>query len=134
VGQIATAVWQDATAGDFTTANSIGKSLYTSGVVPGGTNGLFIAGTNAATTVTTALTTTFTGNLTGSVGSVTGAVGSVTGAVGSVTGLTAADVGAIKAKTDSLTYTVANVLDANVQRINDVVITGDGQVGTEFGV
>jgi hypothetical protein len=73
VAQIATAVWQD------------GKSLYTSGVVPGGTNGLFIAGTNAATTVTTALTTTFTGNLTGSVGSVTGAVGSVTGAVGSVT-------------------------------------------------
>lgn len=69
---IATGVWQDATAGDFTTASSIGKSLYTSGVVPGGTNGLFIAGTNAATTVTTSLTTTFTGNLTGSVGSVTG--------------------------------------------------------------
>jgi hypothetical protein len=77
--QIATGVWQDATAGDFTTASSIGKSLYTSGVVPGGTNGLFIAGTNAATTVTTSFTTTFTGNLTGSVSSVTGAVGSVTG-------------------------------------------------------
>lgn len=43
-------------------------------------------------------------------------------------------VDAIKAKTDPLTYTVANVLDANVQRINDVVITGDGQAGTEFGV
>jgi hypothetical protein len=69
---IATAVWQDATAGDFTTTSSIGKSLYTSGVVPGGAGGHFIAGTNAATTVTTALTTTFTGNLTGSVGSVTG--------------------------------------------------------------
>lgn len=53
---------------------------------PGAAGGVFIAGTNAATTVTTALTTTFTGNLTGSVGSVTGAVGSVTGAVGSVTG------------------------------------------------
>lgn len=52
----------------------------------GAAGGLFIAGTNAATTVTTSLTTTFTGNLTGSVGSVTGAVGSVTGAVGSVTG------------------------------------------------
>jgi hypothetical protein len=68
VSQIATAVWQDATGSDFTAANSIGKSLYTSGVVPGGTNGLFIAGTNAATTITTALTTTFTGNLTGTVG------------------------------------------------------------------
>jgi hypothetical protein len=72
--QIATGVWQDATAGDFTTASSIGKSLYTSGVVPGGTNGLFIAGTNAATTITTALTTTFTGSLTGSVASVTAGV------------------------------------------------------------
>lgn len=55
----------------------------------GASGGLFIAGTNAATTITTGLTTTFTGNLsgnvTGSVGSVTGAVGSVTGAVGSVT-------------------------------------------------
>ena len=55
-------------------------------VTAGGAGGLFIAGTNAATTITTGLTTTFTGNLTGSVGSVTGAVGSVTGAVGSVTG------------------------------------------------
>jgi hypothetical protein len=48
---------------------------------PGATGGLFIAGTNAATTITTGLTTTFTGNLTGSVGSVTGAVGSVTARV-----------------------------------------------------
>jgi hypothetical protein len=74
---IATGVWQDATAGDFTTASSIGKSLYTGNVVPGAAGGHFIAGTNAATTITTALTTTFTGNLTGSVASVTGAVGSV---------------------------------------------------------
>jgi hypothetical protein len=84
---IATGVWQDATAGDFTVASSIGKSLYTGNVVPGASGGHFIAGTNAATTVTTSFTTTFTGNLTGSVGSVTGAVGSVTGNVGgNVTG------------------------------------------------
>lgn len=70
--EIATAVWQDTTAGDFTVAGSIGKSLFTSGNVPGAAGGLFIAGTNAATTVTTSFTTTFTGNLTGSVGSVTG--------------------------------------------------------------
>lgn len=69
---IATAVWQDATSGDFTVSSSIGKSLYTSGVVPGASGGLFIAGTNAATVVTTSFTTTFTGNLTGSVGSLTG--------------------------------------------------------------
>ena len=44
------------------------------------------------------------------------------------------EIAAIKAKTDSLTFTVANQLDANVQSINDVTITGDGQLGTEFGV
>ncbi len=73
VAQIATGVWQDATSGDFTVSSSIGKSLYTSGVVPGGSGGLFIAGTNAATTVTTSFTTTFTGNLTGTTGGVTAA-------------------------------------------------------------
>jgi hypothetical protein len=66
--QIATAVWQDATAGDFTVASSIGKSLYTTGAAPGAAGGLFIAGSNAATTVN------FTGNVSGSVGSVTAAV------------------------------------------------------------
>lgn len=65
---IATGVWQDTTSGDFTVSSSIGKSLYTSGVAPGASGGLFVAGSNAATTVN------FTGNLSGSVGSVTGAV------------------------------------------------------------
>jgi len=71
--------WTDARAG------YIDKAQYLPAVAAGAAGGVFIAGTNAATTVTTALTTTFTGNLTGSVGSVTGSVGSVTGAVGSVT-------------------------------------------------
>jgi len=31
-------------------------------------------------------------------------------------------------------FTVSGILDANVQYINDVEITGDGQSGTEFGV
>ena len=48
--QIATGVWQDTTAGDFTVASSIGKSLYTSGAAPGASGGLLIAGSNAATT------------------------------------------------------------------------------------
>lgn len=68
------------------------KTDFLPSATAGDAGGLFIAGTNAPTTITTALTTTFTGNLTGSVASVTGAVGSVTGAVGSVTGLTAATV------------------------------------------
>jgi len=42
-------------------------------------------------------------------------------------------IDAIKAKTDSLTYTVAGVVDANIQYVNDVEVTGDGQTGTEWG-
>lgn len=48
---IATAVWQDATAGDFTVASSIGKALYVANIVPGASGGHFIAGSNAATTI-----------------------------------------------------------------------------------
>jgi hypothetical protein len=44
------------------------------------------------------------------------------------------EIAAIKAKTDSLTFTQAGHVDANIQRINDVAITGDGQAGTEFNV
>ena len=68
------------------------KTDFLPSVTAGAAGGLFIAGANAATSITTALTANITGNLSGSVGSVTGAVGSVTGAVGSVTGLTAATV------------------------------------------
>lgn len=85
VTEIASGVWQDATAGDFTVASSIGKALYIANIAPGASGGHFIAGSNAATTVN--ITGNITGNLSGSVGSVTGAVGSVTGNVGgNVTG------------------------------------------------
>ena len=70
--EIATAIWTDATAGDFTAALSVGKSVM-NGVTLG--TGLTIASVSGAV-----------GSVTGAVGSVTGAVGSVTGAVGSVTG------------------------------------------------
>lgn len=45
----------------------------------------------------------------------------------------ATEVTAIKAKTDSLTFTVASVVDANIQRVNDVTITGAGAAGDEWG-
>jgi hypothetical protein len=41
---IATGVWQDAAAGDFTVAHSAGKALYIDDVVPGGTTGHAIVG------------------------------------------------------------------------------------------
>lgn len=44
-----------------------------------------------------------------------------------------ANVAAIKAKTDSLAFTVAGQVDANVQYVNDIEVTGNGQTGTEWG-
>jgi hypothetical protein len=74
---IATAVWQDTTAGDFTVSGSIGDALFVN-AVPGAAGGHFIAGTNAATSITTALTANVTGNITGNL---SGSVGSVTARV-----------------------------------------------------
>lgn len=83
------------------TASDVGaiktKTDFLPSATAGTADGVFIAGTNAATTITTGLTTTFTGNLTGS--------------VGSVSGLTASDVGSIKAKTDNLPAAPAAVSD-----------------------
>lgn len=42
-------------------------------------------------------------------------------------------VDAIKAKTDSLNFTVAGQVDSNVQYVNDTQVTGDGHTGTEWG-
>jgi hypothetical protein len=64
---IATGVWQDATAGDFTVASSIGKALYIANIVPGASGGHFIAGSNAGTTTFGALTVTGATTLTGAV-------------------------------------------------------------------
>jgi hypothetical protein len=43
------------------------------------------------------------------------------------------EVAAIKAKTDQLTFTVANQVDANIQYVNDVQVTGTGAPGSEWG-
>lgn len=40
---------------------------------------------------------------------------------------------AIKAKTDSLTFTKAGEVDANIQSVNDTTVQGDGETGTEWG-
>jgi len=53
---IATGVWQDATASDFTTTSSIGKALFVN-AAPGATGGHLIAGANAATTFATLTST-----------------------------------------------------------------------------
>ncbi len=83
------------------------KTDFLPSFTAGAAGGVFIAGVNAATTVTSSFTTTFTGSLTGSVASVAGAVGSVTGAVGSVTGA----VGSVAGNVDgNVSGTVASVV------------------------
>ncbi len=148
--QIATGVWQDTTAGDFTTALSIGKSVM-NGVALG--TGLTVNDITTKTGYSLSGTQTFniTGNITGNL---SGSVGSVTGAVGSVTGLTASNldatvssrlasasytapdntsITAIKAKTDSLGFTVAGQVDSNIQYVNDTLVNGNGSAGTPWG-
>jgi hypothetical protein len=63
----------------FNVATPTGTLNSIPDAVAGAAGGLFIAGSNAATTAN--ITGNLTGNVTGSVGSVTGAVGSVTAAV-----------------------------------------------------
>lgn len=75
---------------------------------PGGTNGVFIAGSNATTTAN------ITGSLSGSVGSVTGAVGSVTGAVGSVAGNVGGNVAGTVASVTGATGSVAGNVGGDV--------------------
>lgn len=50
-----------------------------------------------------------------------------------VAGYIDTEVAAIKAKTDSLTFTVAGQVDANIQSVNDVAVNGDGTTGTPWG-
>lgn len=62
------------------------------------------------------------------------AVKSDTAAILTDTGTTLdGKVDAIKAKTDSLGFTVAGQVDANIQYVNDAAVTGNGQSGTEWG-
>lgn len=84
--------------------------------VAGAAGGLFIAGTNAETTISTALNSNIignlTGNLSGSVGSVTGSVASVSGAVGSVTGAVGSVAGAVGSVAGNVDGSVASVVGA----------------------
>lgn len=100
---VATGIWQDATGTDFTTASSIGKSLYTTGNAPGAASGLALVGSN--------------------VGSAT----SVSGAVGSVTGLTASNLDAtVSSRLASASYTAPD--NTRPTNFTSLSINGSGQV------
>lgn len=117
------------TAGTITTATNVTT-------VNGLAAGVITASSIAADAITDAKVAADVtiASVTGSVGSVTGNVGgNVVGSVGSVTGFTPADITIIKSKTDSLTFTIAGQVDANIQYVNDVAVTGTGAAGDEWG-
>jgi hypothetical protein len=101
------------------------KTDFLPSATAGAAGGVFIAGSNAATTVN------FTGSLSGSVGSVTGAVGSVTGAVGSVTGNVGGNVaGSVASVTGAVGSVTGNVGGNVVGSVASVV----GAVGSVTGL
>ena len=109
------------------------KTDYLPSATAGAAGGLFIAGSNAATSITTALTANITGNLSGSVGSVTGAVGSVTGAVGSVTGA----VGSVTGNVGVVATVAANGITATsiaTDAINAAAVKADAVTKIQTGL
>ena len=44
-----------------------------------------------------------------------------------------AGIAAIKAKTNSLTFTIPGFVDSNIQYVNDIEVAGNGQVATPWG-
>jgi len=110
------------------------KTDFLPSATAGAAGGVFIAGTNAATSITTGLTTTFTGNLTGSVGSVTGAVGSVTGAVGSVAGNVDGNVtGSVGSVTGAVGSVTAEV-SADVTKLSGSATAADKLEASALGI
>jgi hypothetical protein len=136
--QIADAVWDEDTTG-HTTSGTFGEQLKTD------VDAILVdTGTTLDGRIPAALVS---GRMDASVGAMAANVMTAAAAAADLTtelqsGLATAAalatvdtvVDAIQAKTDSLTFTQAGHVDANVQRINDVAITGDGSAGDKFDV
>lgn len=116
---IADAVWEEAIADHSGTAGSTAEQLAAAGA----------AGDPWATAVPGAYGAGTAGKILGD--NLNATVSSRASQTSVDTVDTVAD--AIKAKTDSLTFTVAGSVDANIQHVNDTAVTGDGQAGTEWG-
>ena len=132
VGEIADAVWDEATAG-HTTSGTFGEQAKTD-------IDAIVTATGAAA-IRTALGLA-SANLDTQIGDLptnaelTTALGTADDAILTQVALVKTEtdkIASIKTKTDSLTFTVAGHADINVQYVNDVQITGDGQTGTEWG-
>ena len=155
---IADAVWDEAIAG-HAVAGSTGEQLAAAGAagdpwataLPGayaaGTAGK-IVGDNINATVSSRLASaSYTAPLDAAgtrtaVGLASANLDTQIGTLATAAALTTVDnevavidglVDAIKAKTDSLTFTVAGQVDSNLQYVNDVQVNGTGAAGNEWG-
>lgn len=154
---IATAVWTDAIAGDFTTASTIGKSImngvalgtgltinaYTGNTVqtgdsfarlgaPAGASvSADIAEIAAETDGIAAIPTTPV--LAAHFDTIMGTpVTSVSADIAEIAAETDS-IAAIKTQTDKLAFTVANKVDANIHAVNDTTVNGAGTAGSPWG-
>jgi hypothetical protein len=115
------------------------KTDFLPSATAGAAGGVFIAGTNAATTITTGLTTTFTGNLTGSVASVTGNIGGISGVtipstIASPTNITAGTITTVTNLTNAptvgdLTSTMKTSVTTAATAATPVAASVTGNVG-----
>lgn len=153
VNEIVDQVWTEAIADHSGTAGSTAEALNAAGAagdpwttsLPGSYTGtqagkiLADVLTDTGTTIPATLTT-----LSGYVDTEVAAIKAVTDNLpdsGALTSLATAAavatvdtvVDAIKVKTDSLTFTAAGNVDANIQYVNDVQVTGNGTSGNEWG-
>jgi len=128
--QIATGIWQDTTAGDFTTSGSIGKSLFTSGNAPGASSGIAIVGSSmVAGTVNDktgySLTQTFPSNFS----SMTISSGGVTNAnIVQIDGQST--TGTCQAGSSSTTIVLASGNSSTDSSYKDYLICLDGGTGS----
>ncbi len=61
------------------------------------------------------------------------ALSTVSGKIDTVDDFLDTEIAAIKAKTDSLTFTVTNQVDANIQSVNETAVNGAGTSGDPWG-
>jgi len=148
---IADQVWDEVLSGHLT-AGSTGAALNAAGgsgdpwstAIPGaygvGTAG-YILGNNVDAAVSTRLpTASYTAPDNATIATIQSDTNDIQSKIGTPVATLATDIAtvdtvvdAIKVKTDSLTFTVANKVDANTKSINNVTIVGDGS-GTPFNV
>lgn len=122
--------------GQLSIASGIAKvdvdTIKTNPVVNGGTITFPTTATLASTTNITAGTITTVSAVTGLTASNLDTTISSRLASGSYTAPDNSSITGIKAKTDSLTFTVANKVDSNIKSVNNVTVIGDG-AGTPWG-